>query len=306
MGEDIRGAGYDYASSIIQSSDGSYIVVGSTNSFGAGSYDILILKLAPSGNLVWAKALGGPTYDEGYSVIQTSDSGTDSDEAEAVIQVWDGSFVVAGGARSFGSGNNYDILVSKLDPAGNHIWASRLGGNSYDRAQSLVRVPGEGVMVAGYGPSFSQSAADFILATFDDMGGSCLGVPVSPTIISPSLTVTSISPSVASVNPTVTSPNLTALSPNIAVTTHCPLEVEEDISVPDLRMVIRGSFAHISLPAPGSLILYDISGRSLRTWELEAGSWSIAWDTGLASGVYILELRCEEKRIAEVCVKGGE
>ena len=104
----------------------------------------------------------------------------------------------------------------------------------------------------------------------------------------------------------MTSPNLTVLSPNITVTTHCPLEVEEDISVPDLHMVIRGSFAQISLPAPGNLILYDISGRSLRTWELEAGSWSIAWDTGLASGVYILELRCEEKRIAEVCVKGGE
>ena len=200
------------------------------------------MKLDPSGNLVWAKALGGPTYDEGYSVIQTSDGaylvggytgsfgaglndflvskidpvgnpswtrtvgGTDSDEAEAVIQVWDGSFVVAGGARSFGSGNNYDILVSKLDPAGNHIWASKLGGNSYDRAQSLVRVPGEGVMVAGYGPSFSQSAADFILATFDDMGGSCLGVPVSPTITSPSLTVASISPSVASVNPNFDTP----------------------------------------------------------------------------------------------------
>jgi hypothetical protein len=44
------GTGYDWATSIIQTSDGGYAVAGRTESFGAGSYDLLVLKLGPDGS----------------------------------------------------------------------------------------------------------------------------------------------------------------------------------------------------------------------------------------------------------------
>jgi hypothetical protein len=147
------GAGYDYASSIIQSSDGSYIVVGSTNSFGAGSYDILILKLAPSGNLVWAKVVGGASYDRGYSVIQ----------------VTDGGYVLTGSTNSFGAGS-YDILLLKLDPSGNLVWAKALGGPTYDEGYSVIQTSDGAYLVGGYTRSFGAGLNDFLVSKIDPVG----------------------------------------------------------------------------------------------------------------------------------------
>ncbi|MFH8080606.1 MAG: hypothetical protein QXO84_01870, partial [Candidatus Aenigmatarchaeota archaeon] len=46
----IGGTSYDYASSIQQTSDGGYIIAGHTYSYGAGGYDIFIIKLDSTGN----------------------------------------------------------------------------------------------------------------------------------------------------------------------------------------------------------------------------------------------------------------
>jgi len=53
-------AGY---AGVKQTSDGGYIIGGDTNSFGAGGIDILFVKLDPSGNVSWAKTVGGTGTD---------------------------------------------------------------------------------------------------------------------------------------------------------------------------------------------------------------------------------------------------
>jgi hypothetical protein len=53
------GMGYELGGYIIQTQDGGYIVSGSTTSFGAGGWDLLVLKLDPNGNIQWAKTYGG-------------------------------------------------------------------------------------------------------------------------------------------------------------------------------------------------------------------------------------------------------
>ncbi|MEO0140177.1 MAG: hypothetical protein ABIM88_01345, partial [candidate division WOR-3 bacterium] len=69
------GANNDYSSSIIQTTDGGYAVVGSTYGSGIGNWDILLLKINSSGSVVWAKVLGGTNADEAYSITQTTDGG---------------------------------------------------------------------------------------------------------------------------------------------------------------------------------------------------------------------------------------
>jgi type II secretory pathway pseudopilin PulG len=70
----IDGSGYDEAFSIQQTSDGGYIVAGSSASFSS-SWDSLIIKLNSSGNIQWAKTIGGTNDDIAYSIQQTSDGG---------------------------------------------------------------------------------------------------------------------------------------------------------------------------------------------------------------------------------------
>ena len=96
------GSGDDDAYSIQQTTDGGYIVAGSTSSFGAGNYDMWILKLDQTGTVSWQKTYGGSGGDCAYSIQQTSDGG----------------YIVAGYTTSFGAGND-DMWILKLDSNGN-------------------------------------------------------------------------------------------------------------------------------------------------------------------------------------------
>ena len=77
------GGSDDEARSIQQTSDGGYIVAGYTGSndgdvsgnHGRGSFDYWIVKLDETGKIQWQKCLGGSSYDEAYSIQQTSDGG---------------------------------------------------------------------------------------------------------------------------------------------------------------------------------------------------------------------------------------
>ncbi len=95
------GKAYDEANSVQQTTDGGYIVGGSTNSFGSGGYDVYILKLNSKGEVEWQKTFGGEGSDGAMSIQQTTDGG----------------YIVAGWTSSFGSGES-DIYILKLDSKG--------------------------------------------------------------------------------------------------------------------------------------------------------------------------------------------
>jgi len=53
------GTSYDKASAVLPISDGGYFLLGSTSSFGAGNYDILLIRTDEKGAVVWQKTYGG-------------------------------------------------------------------------------------------------------------------------------------------------------------------------------------------------------------------------------------------------------
>ena len=80
------GYNHDYAYSVQQTSDGGYILGGVTNNYGASYGEAWLIKANSSGNEQWNKIFGGASFDQAFSVQQTSDNG----------------YVLAGFTRSFG------------------------------------------------------------------------------------------------------------------------------------------------------------------------------------------------------------
>ncbi len=155
------GSSYDQAYSIQQTSDGGYIVAGYTDSFGAGSYDCLIIKLDSIGVVLWAKTYGGSSYDQVFSIQQTSDGGY-------IVAGYTFSFgavlgssnvgqiasLNAGSINSSTNGVYSDCLVIKLDSIGVVTWAKTYGGTGTDFAYSIQETSDGGYIVAGYTSSF--------------------------------------------------------------------------------------------------------------------------------------------------------
>jgi hypothetical protein len=199
------GTDSDWAFSVQQTSDGGYIVAGLTSSFGAGSWDIFLIKTDANGNIRWAKTYGGTGWDEAYSVQQTSDGGyivagwtdsfgagwedifliktdangnvqwaktyggTNTDYAFSVQQTSDGGYIVAGYTASFGAGS-WDIFLIKTDANCNLQWAKTYGGTYSDFAFSVQQTSDGGYIVAGYTASFGAGYGDFFLIKTDANG----------------------------------------------------------------------------------------------------------------------------------------
>ena len=151
---------FDFGRSIAVSAAGNVITTGSfrgtvdfdpsaagtsTLTSTSGGNDIFISKLDASGNFVWARRMGGSGNDIGYSVTV--------DAAENVFTT--GSF---SSTADFDPGpavfnltevNNGDIFVSKLDGAGNFVWAKGMGGTSSDIGHSIQVDPAGNVYTSG-------------------------------------------------------------------------------------------------------------------------------------------------------------
>jgi hypothetical protein len=191
----ISGFNNDVALSIIQSSDGGYAVAGFTSSFGAGYYDMYVVKLDSGGNVQWAKTIGGSDWDQAGSIIQSSDGG----------------YAVAGFTSNFGAGG--DMYVVKLDSEGNVQWTKTIGGINYDQAYSIIRSSDGGYAVAGFTSSFGAGYYDMYVVKMDANGNVCFSQNITNYSVSsnvgssysPSVVAISQSPTVKSVSPTISS-----------------------------------------------------------------------------------------------------
>jgi len=149
----IGGPASEEGHSLIQTSDGGYAITGSTTSFGAGEWDVYVVKLDAHGNLQWTKTIGGPASEIGSSLIQTSDGG----------------YAIAGYTKSFGAGSG-DVYVVKLDANGNLQWTKTIGGPKDDWGFSLIQTSDGGYTIAGYTESFGAGEWDVYVVKLDAKG----------------------------------------------------------------------------------------------------------------------------------------
>ena len=193
----------DFGSSVQQTTDGGYIITGSTSSFGNGSFDIYLLKTDNNGNELWFQTFGNKnnydgehgssvqqTIDGGYIItgsvpsdlvlIKTDENGNEQwsktfggesgDVGYSVQQTTDGGYIITGSTFSWDNEIGVQIYLIKTDENGTEQWSKTFGGVSDDVGFSVQQTSDGGFIITGRTSSFGNGLDDVWLIKTDENG----------------------------------------------------------------------------------------------------------------------------------------
>lgn len=140
----------DQAESVVyDANDDSYVWAGysSDAAFTSGSYDFYVVKTDIEGVVIWTKFIGNSGTEKAFDIVTSHDGG----------------YVILGTTNStnlIASGSNYDVMVTKLDASGNHIWTTVLGTdyNDLNNDCSIIRSSDNGFAIAATVAQYSTSS----------------------------------------------------------------------------------------------------------------------------------------------------
>ena len=204
----IGGPGRDSGFKAVQTEDKGYLVVATTDSFGAGLNDAMLVKLDERGALVFARTIGTPKADGATSLIKTADGGyaigghssasgnantwvvklsrdyavewarsiggpgNEGMNWDGLRQTGDGGYLYASGTTSFGAGGARlgDFLAVRLKPDGDLDWATVLGGEGDDAGWTMNETA-DGYIAGGvFKKGVEIDAGDILLTKLDRDG----------------------------------------------------------------------------------------------------------------------------------------
>jgi len=150
FGEDGHDLGYD----VEPAPDGGYYLFGSSQSYGAKSFDMLLIKVDEMGNKEWYRIYGGNEYEYGLSMDVNTN----------------GELFLFGTTKSFGYSGSADFYLLKTDEEGDIIWETTIGGNDSDFGNTVVATADSGCAVIGSTESFGAGGHDFLFVKLDKDG----------------------------------------------------------------------------------------------------------------------------------------
>jgi hypothetical protein len=139
---------WDEATALVEGLDGYIYVAGFTRTFSIIDYDVVLIKLDQSGNLIWQKVISWGRWDQASSVCSTFDNGV----------------VVAGNTNS-GEVLSSDFASSKFDENGNMLWENIFVRKSQEYLNKVIETRDNGLLMAG--TTYAQGRGwDFALLKF--------------------------------------------------------------------------------------------------------------------------------------------
>lgn len=197
------GTSADESYCVRQTSDGGYISVGRTNSYGAGDFDVYLVKTDALGDTMWTKTFGSTFIDYGICVQQTSDQGYivvgmngslpggdiyliktdslgdslwtrtygggDSDRGYSVYETQDMGYIITGETSTYGAGG-IDVYLIKTDASGDTIWTHTYGSSNTEAGLSVQEIQDDGYIIVGRSNSFGAGELDVYLIRTDSVG----------------------------------------------------------------------------------------------------------------------------------------
>ena len=196
----IGGSNIDFGWCVFETSDGGFLVTGSTQTFGAGTWDGYLVKTNSAGTLQWTKTLGGTGGDNLNGFNKTSDGGyivtgktsTNSfgssdtwlvkldancdtmwtkyygsateESGSSVIQTADGGYIITGDIHN--ALNIHHASLLKTDSQGTIQWARTYGGSGTTGGEfgyDVKQTPDSGYVLVGSTPAFGNSKQIFVV-----------------------------------------------------------------------------------------------------------------------------------------------
>jgi len=198
------GSSAEFGEVIQETTDGGYIICGTTYSTDDSQGDIFATRLDSEGAIIWSFQYGRSNYAGGMDICQTADQGfivcgqtavegSSNDiivikidrnghlewlqtyggplleQCYSVMQSVDNCSIIVGSTMSYGNGSA-DVYLLKIDPDGNELWSRTFGGDAWDAGAEVRQVSDGGYIVCGRTYSFGAGSADLFLIKTDDQG----------------------------------------------------------------------------------------------------------------------------------------
>jgi hypothetical protein len=143
----------DYGYSVQNAPNNGYLIAGHTRSFGAGNWDVYLIRTDSLGDTLWTRTYGGSQPDEAFC-IERIQSG----------------FVIAGASYSYGAGLS-DMYVLRVSDLGDTLWTATYGGDDEDWAYDAMKTQDSAFAIVGYSESFGPGYVDvYLVKTEADVG----------------------------------------------------------------------------------------------------------------------------------------
>jgi hypothetical protein len=143
----LGGSGFDEGFAVATDADGNVYAAGLTNSPSfpgtsaapSGASDLFVTKFSPTGEILYTRLIGGSTFDDAYgiavdiagNIYVTGDTGSSD-------------FPIVNGFQTIYGGGFSDAFILKLDPAGDIVYSSYLGGLGGNDAGNAIVVDNNG------------------------------------------------------------------------------------------------------------------------------------------------------------------
>jgi len=150
------GGGYEDAYFAEQTSDGGFILCGTTDRyFAADTQNVYVIKTDHNGDTLWTRSFGGLNAEGG----------------KCVHEITGGGYIIVGNTYSFGAGGG-DVYVIKTDANGDTLWTKTYGTTNNEKAYDIQQTTDGGYIISGTRGLGAQGSDAYLIKT--DAAGNVL------------------------------------------------------------------------------------------------------------------------------------